>query len=790
MFERTAWGSSRWPITPFPPGSACAKFGPGVGRIRLVRGRGSTTPQGEKYMDLLIFIASSVGLGLFLVLGLALLFKSFYRKVNQGEALIISKFAGEPNVTFNGGLVLPIVYRAEVMDIALKTIELTRRGKEGLICSDNIRADIQVTFFVRVNKTADDVLKVAQSVGCRRASEPNTVSDLFAPKFSEALKTVGKRLNFVDLYEKRDLFRDKIIEVIGQDLNGYVLEDAAIDFLEQTPIESLDRDNILDAEGIRKIKELTVAQNTRTNELVNKERMELSRQDTAADETVFRYNQQRAEALAKAERETRVAQVREQEEGERFVIDQNKNTSLTRQQSDEEVQRRNEEMLRNVEVARKQRERVVAVEQVEVVKARDLKEIEREREVELRRIAKEKEIEREKKDIADVIRARIAVDKTVAEEEERIKDTRVLAEARRGKDSVVIRAEGEAQASMIGDVKRAEALQEVAKFAAKERLIIADAQLESADREARSKVRLAEGTQAEAAAHGLAEARVKEANAVAIEKEGMAHVKVRDAEATVHEKEGMVRAKITREVMVAEAEGKQQQGLADIHVRDAEAGIIAKVGEAEARAIREKTSAEAAGIAEKAAAMAALDNSSRAHEEFRIRLHAVKDLEMARIAVQKELASVQAKVIATALQNAKFQIVGGDGTFFDRFMKALSLGNAIDGFTQQTDVGRSLLGALTSTDSEIGNEVRDALHKAGLDHDSAANLAPADLIQRIARHAGSKLGRYLLDLVPQEGSVGASQGGGTLELTSDSSAPYAEETPVSGSTESSSNDHA
>jgi hypothetical protein len=43
-------------------------------------------------------------------------------------------------------------------------------------------------------------------------------------------------VDFVDLYTKPNEFLDHIIEVIGTDtdLNGYSLEDAAIDFLEQT----------------------------------------------------------------------------------------------------------------------------------------------------------------------------------------------------------------------------------------------------------------------------------------------------------------------------------------------------------------------------------------------------------------------------------------------------------------------------------------------------------------------------------------------------------------------------
>ena len=115
------------------------------------------------------------------------------------------------DVTFTGAVVLPVLHKAETMDISVKTIEIERTGHEGLICRDNIRADIRITFFVRVNKTAEDVIKVAQAIGTARASDQATLQELFNAKFSEALKTVGKQLDFVDLYTKRNEFRDRII---------------------------------------------------------------------------------------------------------------------------------------------------------------------------------------------------------------------------------------------------------------------------------------------------------------------------------------------------------------------------------------------------------------------------------------------------------------------------------------------------------------------------------------------------------------------------------------------------
>ena len=137
-------------------------------------------------------------------------------------------------------MVWPVFHRVEEMDVSLKRIEIERTGRNGLICKDNMRADIKVAFFVRVNNVEEDVLRVAGSVGCERASSEEEIRTLFDAKFSEALKTVGKRFEFTSLYEDRDTFRDEILKVIGTDLNGFVLDDAAIDFLEQTPIEMLD----------------------------------------------------------------------------------------------------------------------------------------------------------------------------------------------------------------------------------------------------------------------------------------------------------------------------------------------------------------------------------------------------------------------------------------------------------------------------------------------------------------------------------------------------------------------
>ena len=646
------------------------------------------------------------------ILGATILFARFYRKVEQGKALIVNKMKAEPEVTFTGMVVLPVFHKSEVMDISVKTLEIDRRGKDGLICRDNIRADIKVTFFVRVSKTQEDVIKVAQAIGCLRASDPKTLEELFNAKFSEALKTVGKQLDFVDLYTKRNAFRDHIIEVIGRDLNGYVLEDAAIDYLEQTPLSSLDPNNILDAQGIRKITELTAVEHIATNEHQNNERKLIKKQDVAAAEAIFELERQEADAKAKQQREIETVLARERAETLRVQAEENLKAETARLTADQELGIKNENITREIEVAKKNRERVIAVEAERVEKERMLEVVAREREVEVQRIERDKAIEQEKKLIADVIRERIVVEKSVAEQEEKIKELRVIEEARRTKDALIMGAEAEAQEKLVKDIKAAEAAEAASKFIARERLTLAEADLEAADKQAKAKLRLAEGTQAETAAPGLAEVKVKEAAAAATEKVGLAE------------------ANVLREKGLAEAAVLRDRGTA-------EATILRDRGAAEAEIIREKLVAEAAGLTEKATAMRALDEASRVHEEFRLRLESDRMIDLKEIEARQAVAQSQAVVLGKALENARIDILGGDGQFFDRIANAVSMGKSVDGLISRSDALSSVLGDYTNGKRNLVDDIKDVLTNSNLSSADLQNVSVASfLAMMMARSNG------------------------------------------------------
>ncbi|MFG2902793.1 flotillin family protein [Streptomyces zaomyceticus] len=654
----------------------------------------------------------TAGIGVFvavvLIIAVALLLvvSRLFRKVEQGKALIVSKMR-KVDVTFTGQIVLPVLHKAEVMDISVKTIEISRTGRDGLICRDNIRADIRISFFVRVNKTVDDVIKVAQAIGTERASDKATLQELFNAKFSEALKTVGKQLDFTDLYTKREELRFRIIEIIGIDLNGYSLEDAAIDYLEQTPLTQLDPGNILDAQGIRKITELTAVENVRTNEFRQHEQKEITRQNVDAREAILELERRQADAEIKQKREIDTVRAREEAETARVVEEERLRAQSAFLRTEEQLGIQRENQAREVAVAQKNRERVIAVENERIEKDRLLEVIARDRETELTRISAEKEVESERRDIAEVIRERIAVDRTVAEQEESIKRLRTVEEAERTRQAIVIAAEAEAQEKLVKDIKAAEAAEAAAVHRAAEELTLAEARNKAADMDARAKIRLAEGVQAQAAAEGLAAVQVREKEADAIERTGRAEAGATEAR------------------MRAEAVGNREQALA------------------EAAAIGEKLKAEAAGLTEKAAAMAALDEASRAHEEYRLRLETEKDIRLAGLEVQRQVAEAQATVLATGLENADINIVGGESVFLDRLVQSIALGRSVDGFMDHSRTAQALAGPWLNGEGSFTEDLTKVL--GSLSSADVQNLSVSALLAKVMRSgvldAGQSAGR-------------------------------------------------
>src|SRR5688500_2380676 len=103
-------------------------------------------------MELFVGIVVAVFVLVFFVLTFATLVARLYKKVEQGTAMVVNKTRAI-DVTFSGALVVPVIHKAEVMDISVTRHQIARQGPEGLTCRDDLRGDSDVSFYVRANPT-------------------------------------------------------------------------------------------------------------------------------------------------------------------------------------------------------------------------------------------------------------------------------------------------------------------------------------------------------------------------------------------------------------------------------------------------------------------------------------------------------------------------------------------------------------------------------------------------------------------------------------------------------------
>ncbi len=701
-------------------------------------------------------IAGIVVFSFLLFVGFIGLVNKFLRKVEPGKALIIiSPFSPKKkmSVKFSGGIVLPMLHRPEIMDISTKVMTISRRGTDGLICMDNIRADIDVNFYIRVNSNEDDVLQVATSIGCARASTHETLNELFQAKFSEALKTVGKQMEFEELFQERSKFKEQIIKSIGRDLNGYRLEDTAIDYLEQTPIEELDEKNIMDSEGIKKITELTTIQAVRTNE-INREKDEtVTKRDVEARERIVELEKEQAEAEAKQAAEIAMIEAREEAEKKKVMEEERLKFESARINTEEQLAIAEANKQREIEIAEKNRERAVVLETERIEMEKQLEITKRERTVTLATIEKDKAVEQEKKLIQDIIRQRVAVQRTVAEEEEKTKDIRAFKEADRLKQVAITGAEQDAEENLIKDIKAAEAKQKAAMHHAKEREITAEAEKVTSVKLAEAKQILAQGVIAEQSAPGIAHIKVIEAEAGAIKKKGEAEAEARKmmglAEAETTQKMGEAEAQALLQkgqseatVQSAKAEAVKHQGAAEAESRKlmglAEAQSTFQMGEAEAKALQAGYDAEAAGITEKAESMKLYDEVGREHEEFKLKLALQEKVAVEEINVRKDIAMSQAQVLAAAMKSAHIDIVGGETKFFDNLVNAIIQGKSHGALLESNKVLGEFKDALLQPgDGNLVKKIKRLVDEVGLSSETIKNLSVSAMIATLMKSTES-----------------------------------------------------
>jgi flotillin len=675
-----------------------------------------------------------------ILLGAAALFMFCIRKIEPGHAGVTTGFGGL-KVSFDYMVRFPMLQNYHVVDISVKKLEIQRRGKDGLVCRDNIRADIIVAFYIRVEATEESVRKVAQMLTPERVSDIEKLRELFEAKFSEALKTAGKQMEFHELFTERITFRDQIQNTIGKDLDGFFLQDVAIDYLEQTPLDQHDPNNVLDAEGIKKITEITQRERVLANEFTQRTQVQVEKENADADIAKREQKRRNEEDTARQTRAITEVKANEEAETRKIVEMRRMEVEAKRLETEESIRLRTEDMNRAVQerefTVKKEKQRLEQESQQEGEEAR----VRRERLIALAEMEKEIKVADSAVEVARKRAVVVAEEKAVVQQSEeklniearmtaaRVSEvTLIEAEmvAKRDQVQKVVASEAHkesernlAEAEKIRTVLAAEGSRDAAARDAERMQTTADAEAKVADKRRYASEQEAEGKAAMEAATGLAEAKVTTAKATARKSEASAIREVGLAEAEVTKAKGDVHATVTHTQGEAEAEATKEKELA------AATGIEAR-GLAEAKAIEEK-----------AKAMKTLHAASQQHEEFRLRLAKERDVELAQIHVQKDIAQAHSSLVGEALRHAKIDIVGGENDFFEKIVRSVGNGKAVDRLVNNSAALTDVKNTFFNGDPEhFKTQVRQWVHDFGMKTEDIKNLTVAGLMAKLISSTG------------------------------------------------------
>lgn len=416
--------------------------------------------------------AALMGSGVFILLvtGVLLTITRLYQKTKASEAFVRTGLGGARVIRDGGALSIPFVH--ELVRVSLQTIklEVSRENADALITQDKLRADVRAEFFVRVQPDVESILQASRSLG-EKMQNPAEVKALVEDKLVSALRTAAASRTLEELNSERDEFLADAMRLVGEDLksNGLVLETVTISRLDQTDDSFLKAENIFDAQGRRKIAEITQHNLTERNRLVREGEQHRKEQDVVARQTVLELERREREAEA-----VQVAQVA------KIQAETQKETHVKTIETRRAVELAAVEKQRALEVAARQQEQ--AVEIAEREKQERVAEAEMKRAVAERALA-EAEAERE--------RARQAIE-----------TLRVSGDAERAKTQRVSAAEAEAEMQYVAEQRRADADAYSKQKQAEAQRLAADAEAEAirkrAEANAEAERQRAEGERARA----------------------------------------------------------------------------------------------------------------------------------------------------------------------------------------------------------------------------------------------------------------------------------------------------
>ncbi|MEW6443151.1 MAG: SPFH domain-containing protein [bacterium] len=300
-------------------------------------------------------VCATFGIMVLIVAGIVVTITKLYRKTSANEAFVRTGMGGMKVIMDGGALYIPVIHKIVPVSLESMKLAVNRTNEEAMITRDSLRVDIEAEFYIKVNANKEDVVNAARALGDKAVSAEN-VSSLVFEKLVSALRSVAATKDLIELQSKRIEFADSVLEACKHDLaqNGLTLETVTISKLDQTDPTNLSDSNIFDAQGKRKIAEITQEANVRRNEIEKAAQQAIENKNVETTKAILNLQLDQKRAEAEQQRDVKVAQA-----------EANKASEIFRIQQEQEVQMRDIERNRTIQEGAVAQQKVVETATVE-----------------------------------------------------------------------------------------------------------------------------------------------------------------------------------------------------------------------------------------------------------------------------------------------------------------------------------------------------------------------------------------------------------------------------------------
>jgi len=409
-------------------------------------------------------ILTVLGAGVLIVSGVLIIIAKLYQRTSANEAFVRTGMGGRRVVLDGGAIVIPVVHKVVPVSLETMKLEVERAGEDALITRDNLRCDIRAEFYIKVQAAGDDILNASRSLG-DRSINAEAVRELVFEKLVSALRSVAATRELAQLHAERDDFASAVSELVREDLksNGLTLESVTISRLDQTDTVRLNEKNVFDAQGLRKIAEITQKARVERNLYERDAEREIVNKNVATRKQVLDLEKDQAEA--EATQASEVAKIRSvrQQEAESYEIEQRRMVETTQIDKERQVQEAEVERDLQVNIAKVEAQKDIITQEQQQQTADILRnqtvqtaDVERERTVEVARRERQVAIAQAEQRRAAAEQEQLVAEAQREQAQQEVFTVEEVAKADREKRVQVITAEQQAQQEKIREQMEAD----------------------------------------------------------------------------------------------------------------------------------------------------------------------------------------------------------------------------------------------------------------------------------------------------------------------------------------------